>query len=216
MAGKRGAVAAAIDEGRGLRLVRGAKAIDELRRARPRLSAREHTPRYRLRLAAPPIGLHHDLIRILREAADLNLTPIAEDNRLRAIPGHVIARHLHLREQVTRQAQSPSIPQEGRDASQRLGSARQACPQASARRAFRPERVDAGARQHRLSRGVRRNFFSVPYSLVQEQVEIRSTPTTIEILHKGVRIASHQRCRERGKAITDNEHRPKSHRAHME
>ena len=60
------------------------------------------------------------------------------------------------------------------------------------------------------------NFYSVPYYLVQEEVEIRSTPTTIEILHKGVRIASHQRCRERGKAITDNEHRPKSHRAHME
>jgi transposase len=60
------------------------------------------------------------------------------------------------------------------------------------------------------------NFYSVPYNLVHEMVEIRSTPTTVEILHKGARVASHLRSRERGKAITDDEHRPKSHRAHLE
>ena len=60
------------------------------------------------------------------------------------------------------------------------------------------------------------NLYSVPYNLVQELVEIRSTPTTVEILHKGVRVASHLRCRGRGRAITIDEHRPKSHRAHLE
>ncbi len=36
--------------------------------------------------------------------------------------------------------------------------------------------------------------------LVHEVVEIRSSPTTVEILHKGARVASHLRSRERGKA----------------
>jgi len=60
------------------------------------------------------------------------------------------------------------------------------------------------------------NLYSVPYNLVQEIVEIRSTPTTVEILHKGARVASHLRSRGRGQAITNHEHRPKSHRAHLE
>src|SRR5712692_5826165 len=60
------------------------------------------------------------------------------------------------------------------------------------------------------------NLYSVPYNLVHELVEIRSTPTTVEILHKGTRVASHLRSRERGKPITQDEHRPKSHREHLE
>jgi transposase len=60
------------------------------------------------------------------------------------------------------------------------------------------------------------NFYSAPYTLVQQIVEVRSTPTTVEIFHKGNRIASHIRSRERGKAITQNAHRPRSHQAHLE
>ncbi len=60
------------------------------------------------------------------------------------------------------------------------------------------------------------NLYSVPYNLVHELVEIRSTPTTVEILHKGTRVASHLRSRGRGQATTNDEHRPKSHRAHLE
>jgi transposase len=60
------------------------------------------------------------------------------------------------------------------------------------------------------------NFYSVPYTLVQEPVEVRSTPATVEIFHKGQRVASHLRSRTRGQAITENEHRPKSHQAHLE
>src|ERR1019366_8663482 len=43
-----------------------------------------------------------------------------------------------------------------------------------------------------------------------------STPTTVEIFHKGSRIASHVRDRRRGHAITQTDPRPKSHQAHLE
>jgi transposase len=61
------------------------------------------------------------------------------------------------------------------------------------------------------------NFYSVPYNLVHELVEIRATATTVEILHKGQRVASHLRVRGRhGQAVTEAQHRPKSHQAHLE
>jgi transposase len=60
------------------------------------------------------------------------------------------------------------------------------------------------------------NFYSVPYHLVHERVEVRSTPTTVEIFYKGQRVASHPRGRGREQVITQNEHRPKSHQAHLE
>lgn len=46
------------------------------------------------------------------------------------------------------------------------------------------------------------NFYSVTYTLVQQIVEVRSTPTTVEIFHQGSRIASHLRSRGRGQTIT--------------
>src|SRR5271168_1811784 len=60
------------------------------------------------------------------------------------------------------------------------------------------------------------NYYSVPYNLVQELVEVRSTPTTIEIFHKGQRVASHLRARGQGHTVTVAEHRPRSHQAHLE
>lgn len=60
------------------------------------------------------------------------------------------------------------------------------------------------------------NLCSVPSNLVHELVEIRATPTTVEILHRGVRVASHVRSRGREQTITNHEHRPKSHQAHLE
>jgi hypothetical protein len=60
------------------------------------------------------------------------------------------------------------------------------------------------------------NFYSVPYTLVHELIEVRATPTTIEIFHKGERVASHLRGRGRGQVCTEKEHRPKSHQAHLE
>jgi len=60
------------------------------------------------------------------------------------------------------------------------------------------------------------NLYSVPYTLVQERVEVRATPTTVEIFHKGQRVASHLRGRGREQVFTTREHRPKSHQAHLE
>ena len=59
------------------------------------------------------------------------------------------------------------------------------------------------------------SFYSVPYGLVQQVVEVRSTLMIVEIFHKGNRVASHMRSRDRGQTITQSEHRPKSHQAHL-
>jgi transposase len=60
------------------------------------------------------------------------------------------------------------------------------------------------------------NFYRVPYTLVQQIVEVRSTPSTVEIFHQGKRITSHLRSRGRGQTVTQGEHRPKSHQAHLQ
>ena len=60
-----------------------------------------------------------------------------------------------------------------------------------------------------------RHLYSVPYQLVHEQVEARSTTATVEIYFKGRRITSHGR-RYDGRPSTKPEHMPRSHRAHAE
>jgi transposase len=60
------------------------------------------------------------------------------------------------------------------------------------------------------------SFYSVPYQLARQTVEVRATPTIIEIFHRGKRVASHVRTRKPYAAITNHEHRPASHRAHLD
>jgi transposase len=61
------------------------------------------------------------------------------------------------------------------------------------------------------------HFYSVPYQLVGQEVDIRTTAGTIEIFHNGVRVASHARCwAETEKAVTIPEHRPKAHQKYLE
>lgn len=60
------------------------------------------------------------------------------------------------------------------------------------------------------------NFYSVPYALTGEVVDVRATPATVEIFHRSKRVASHLRSRGRNLPITQTEHRPKSHQAHLE
>ncbi len=60
-----------------------------------------------------------------------------------------------------------------------------------------------------------RHYYSVPYVLTGQVVEIRSTLTTVEIFHRGERVASHARSHLPYKATTVNEHRPKSHQQHL-
>lgn len=56
-----------------------------------------------------------------------------------------------------------------------------------------------------------KHFYSVPYQFRGEVVEVRATSTSIEVLRRGKRIASHPRSFAVNKATTLLEHRPKSH-----
>jgi hypothetical protein len=60
------------------------------------------------------------------------------------------------------------------------------------------------------------SFYSVPYTLARQTVEVRATPSTIEIFHRGVRVASHARSHKPYMASTHPQHRPRSHQAHLE
>lgn len=63
---------------------------------------------------------------------------------------------------------------------------------------------------------VEQHAYSVPYTLVRQQVEVRLTATTVEILHRGRRVAAHVRSSVRGRFTTDPTHRPKAHQRHVE
>lgn len=60
------------------------------------------------------------------------------------------------------------------------------------------------------------HYYSVPYRLIHERVDVRYTGSTVEILHRGRRVASHVRSFEKGRFSTIAEHMPSSHRAHLE
>jgi transposase len=60
------------------------------------------------------------------------------------------------------------------------------------------------------------HWYSVPYQLTQQEVEVRATAATVEIFHRGVRIASHARSHEPHAATTVSEHRPKAHQRYLE
>ena len=59
------------------------------------------------------------------------------------------------------------------------------------------------------------HYYSVSYALTGQLVEIRATMTTLEIFHRGERVASHARSHQHYQATTNPEHRPKSHRQHL-
>ncbi|MBU6430512.1 MAG: IS21 family transposase, partial [Cyanobacteria bacterium REEB65] len=59
-------------------------------------------------------------------------------------------------------------------------------------------------------------FYSVPHSLIREQVDVRATDRTIEIFHRGKRIAAHQRRYGGRRHGTDPDHMPSSHRRYAD
>lgn len=63
---------------------------------------------------------------------------------------------------------------------------------------------------------VDRHYYSVPFTLARQEVEVRRTATTVEILHQGQRVAAHVRSRQKGGYTTDPAHMPDHHRAHLE
>lgn len=58
--------------------------------------------------------------------------------------------------------------------------------------------------------------YSVPFRLVGERVEMRASPTCVEVLHRGVRVASHLRLFAGPRQITVPEHMPSAHRRYAE
>jgi len=60
------------------------------------------------------------------------------------------------------------------------------------------------------------HYYSAPHSLVREKVEARLTAGTVEIFHRGCRVASHMRSNRRGHHTTIAEHMPVAHQKHMQ
>jgi len=60
------------------------------------------------------------------------------------------------------------------------------------------------------------HFYSVPYTLVGEELDARYTATTVECLYRGNRVASHVRSGVRNGYTTLAAHMPESHRSHAE
>jgi transposase len=62
---------------------------------------------------------------------------------------------------------------------------------------------------------VERHYYSVPYTLVHQRVDVHLTADAVEVLHGGVRVASHVRSSEPAKASTLPGHMPKAHQKYV-
>ena len=63
---------------------------------------------------------------------------------------------------------------------------------------------------------IERHYYSVPYQLVKKQLEARITAHTVEILHRGQRVASHARSHQQAGYSTIAQHMPRPHREYAE
>jgi hypothetical protein len=63
---------------------------------------------------------------------------------------------------------------------------------------------------------IHRHYYSVPYELVHEVVEVRVSATTVEAFHRGQRVAAHPRDDTPGRHTTNPAHMPKAHQHHLE
>jgi len=61
-----------------------------------------------------------------------------------------------------------------------------------------------------------KHFYSAPYTLMQEEVLIRATQSTVEICFNGERVASHRRVKAPGRYTTVAEHMPPTHQKYLE
>jgi transposase len=60
------------------------------------------------------------------------------------------------------------------------------------------------------------HYYSVPYALVKQQLEVRVSAQVVELFHKGIRVASHLRSRFKGRHSTVDAHMPTAHRHYVE
>ena len=63
---------------------------------------------------------------------------------------------------------------------------------------------------------IEKHYYSVPHQLLRETVWARITARTIEVLHRGQRIAAHVRSSSNRKHTTVREHMPSSHRRYAD
>ncbi len=59
------------------------------------------------------------------------------------------------------------------------------------------------------------HYYSVPYQLLHQEVLVRYTAGTVEVLHGSKRVASHARDYRRGMHTTIKEHMPRGHQEHL-
>lgn len=60
------------------------------------------------------------------------------------------------------------------------------------------------------------HFYSVPYQLVKQEIEVRITTTMVECFHKNKRVASHLRSPHKGQFSTIAEHMPEKHQQYAQ
>lgn len=60
------------------------------------------------------------------------------------------------------------------------------------------------------------HYYSVPYTLIHQELEIRATMGVVEVYRKGQRVCSHQRSPHKHKHTTALEHMPASHQKYLE
>jgi transposase len=60
------------------------------------------------------------------------------------------------------------------------------------------------------------HYYSVPYQLIPQTLDVRVTQTTVEVFRRGRRVASHLRSYRRGGHTTVPEHMPAAHRAYAD
>jgi transposase len=63
---------------------------------------------------------------------------------------------------------------------------------------------------------IAKHYYSVPHSLVRQEVEARITAATVEIFHRGKRVASHRRSARPHRPTTVPEHMPSAHRRYRD
>jgi transposase len=63
---------------------------------------------------------------------------------------------------------------------------------------------------------VERHYYSVPHALLREKVWARITARTIEVFHRGNRVAAHMRSSSDRRHTTVREHMPSSHRRYAD
>lgn len=63
---------------------------------------------------------------------------------------------------------------------------------------------------------VKGHYYSVPFNLRGQKVDVYLGAKVVEVLHRAKRVASHVRSDQKGRHTTDRAHMPKAHREHLE